>query len=46
MNKEIPAYQSLTAGAIAGAIEGTLTYPTEYVKTQLQLQNSSKQVKN
>ncbi|KAI9205289.1 mitochondrial carrier domain-containing protein [Polychytrium aggregatum] len=37
----VPAYQSLTAGAIAGAVEATVTYPTEYVKTQMQLQNKS-----
>ena len=27
---------SLLAGATAGAIEGFVTYPTEYAKTQLQ----------
>jgi len=32
----------LTAGSIAGAIEATITYPTEFVKTQLQLQDGSK----
>ncbi|KAJ3346094.1 threonine synthase [Entophlyctis luteolus] len=35
------AFQSLAAGVIAGAIEGTITYPTEFVKTQLQLQGKS-----
>ncbi|TPX37742.1 hypothetical protein SmJEL517_g00600 [Synchytrium microbalum] len=35
-----PAY-SLGAGAIAGAIEATITYPTEFVKTQLQLQSKA-----
>ncbi|KAF9583474.1 hypothetical protein BGW38_009381 [Lunasporangiospora selenospora] len=33
---------TLTAGAIAGAIEATITYPTEFVKTQLQLQSGTK----
>ncbi|KAJ1539119.1 hypothetical protein HK405_013171, partial [Cladochytrium tenue] len=32
---------SLTAGVIAGAVEATITYPTEYVKTQLQLQRKA-----
>ncbi|CAG8484789.1 2784_t:CDS:2 [Acaulospora morrowiae] len=32
---------SLAAGLIAGGVEGTITYPTEYVKTQLQLQDGS-----
>lgn len=31
---------TLTAGAVAGAIESIVTYPTEYVKTQLQLQDN------
>lgn len=31
---------TLTAGAVAGAIESIITYPTEYVKTQLQLQDN------
>ena len=30
---------TLTAGAIAGAVEAIVTYPTEFVKTQLQLQD-------
>ncbi|KAI8340298.1 citrate transporter [Chlamydoabsidia padenii] len=29
---------SLIAGSVAGGIEGMVTYPTEYVKTRLQLQ--------
>ncbi|KAG0005884.1 hypothetical protein BGZ79_000578 [Entomortierella chlamydospora] len=37
-----PALYTLTAGSIAGAIEATITYPTEFVKTQLQLQDGSK----
>ncbi|KAF8928592.1 hypothetical protein BGZ58_009553 [Dissophora ornata] len=37
-NKEPPLY-SLTAGAVAGAVESIITYPTEFVKTQLQLQD-------
>ncbi|KAJ3076750.1 hypothetical protein HDU98_000630 [Podochytrium sp. JEL0797] len=36
--KKPTAFQSITAGVIAGAIEATITYPTEFVKTQLQLQ--------
>ncbi|KAF9962138.1 hypothetical protein BGZ72_010037 [Mortierella alpina] len=36
--KEPPMY-TLTAGAVAGAVEAIVTYPTEYVKTQLQLQD-------
>ncbi|KAJ3020678.1 hypothetical protein HKX48_000407 [Thoreauomyces humboldtii] len=36
-----PAWHALAAGTIAGAIEGTATYPTEYVKTQLQLQSKT-----
>ncbi|ORY48632.1 mitochondrial carrier [Rhizoclosmatium globosum] len=36
--KKPTAFQSVTAGIIAGAIEATITYPTEFVKTQLQLQ--------
>ncbi|KAI8825290.1 mitochondrial tricarboxylate transporter [Fimicolochytrium jonesii] len=39
---KIPASHSLAAGAIAGAVEATFTYPTEYVKTQLQLQSKTK----
>ncbi|KAF8928951.1 hypothetical protein BGZ58_009267 [Dissophora ornata] len=37
-----PPLYTLTAGSIAGAIEATITYPTEFVKTQLQLQEGSK----
>ncbi|KAL1925669.1 uncharacterized protein VTP21DRAFT_552 [Calcarisporiella thermophila] len=33
---------SLIAGGVAGAVEATITYPTEYVKTQLQLQEANK----
>ncbi|KAI8914199.1 mitochondrial carrier domain-containing protein [Gorgonomyces haynaldii] len=36
-----PSHISLMAGMIAGGIEGFITYPTEYVKTQLQLQNNA-----
>ncbi|KAG0339594.1 hypothetical protein BG004_006752 [Podila humilis] len=39
--KDPPLY-TLTAGAIAGAVESTITYPTEFVKTQLQLQDGVK----
>ena len=31
--------QALFAGAVAGAVEASITYPTEFVKTQLQLQS-------
>ncbi|KAI8885061.1 mitochondrial carrier [Backusella circina FSU 941] len=33
---------SLISGAVAGGIEGIATYPTEYVKTRLQLQAGGK----
>ncbi|KAI9596999.1 mitochondrial tricarboxylate transporter [Syncephalis fuscata] len=33
---------SLAAGGVAGAVEATVTYPTEYVKTQLQLQDGGR----
>ncbi|RKP24929.1 mitochondrial tricarboxylate transporter [Syncephalis pseudoplumigaleata] len=36
---------SLVAGGVAGAVEATTTYPTEYIKTQLQLQDGSGRVK-
>ncbi|KAI8829396.1 mitochondrial tricarboxylate transporter [Chytriomyces cf. hyalinus JEL632] len=35
------AFQSIAAGMIAGGIEATVTYPTEFVKTQLQLQGKA-----
>lgn len=38
--KEKPLY-SLIAGGVAGAVEGTITYPTEYIKTKLQLQEAA-----
>ena len=41
MTKQPSVSQSLFAGAVAGGIEATLTYPTEYVKTQLQLQSKN-----
>ncbi|KAJ1750463.1 hypothetical protein LPJ79_002889 [Coemansia sp. RSA 1821] len=34
------AAHSLIAGTIAGAVEGAITYPTELVKTKIQLQGS------
>ncbi|KAI9294368.1 citrate transporter [Neoconidiobolus thromboides FSU 785] len=40
--KRMNPLKSLTAGMIAGSIEATITYPTEYVKTQLQLPGSNK----
>ncbi|KAI9493426.1 mitochondrial carrier domain-containing protein [Zychaea mexicana] len=39
--KKDPVF-SLISGTIAGGIEGVITYPTEYVKTQLQLQAGGK----
>ncbi|KAI9319909.1 mitochondrial carrier domain-containing protein [Dichotomocladium elegans] len=39
--KKDPAF-SLIAGTIAGGVEGVITYPTEYVKTRLQLQAGGK----
>ncbi|KAJ1733433.1 hypothetical protein LPJ61_001557 [Coemansia biformis] len=34
------ATHSLVAGTVAGAVEGAVTYPTELVKTKMQLQGS------
>ncbi|CDZ96343.1 mitochondrial tricarboxylate transporter [Phaffia rhodozyma] len=34
--KKEPLWASLTAGTIAGMVEGVVTYPTEFVKTQAQ----------
>ena len=39
---ETSLISSLAAGTIAGAIEASITYPTEYVKTTLQIQSKSK----
>ncbi|KAI9027796.1 mitochondrial carrier domain-containing protein [Hyaloraphidium curvatum] len=36
--KKPSAVLSMLAGGFAGGVEATLTYPTEYVKTQMQLQ--------
>ncbi|RKP06499.1 mitochondrial carrier domain-containing protein [Thamnocephalis sphaerospora] len=43
-NRQVPKRRwfSLVAGGIAGGVEATVTYPTEYVKTQLQLQDGAK----
>ncbi|KAJ2785681.1 hypothetical protein H4R18_000372 [Coemansia javaensis] len=38
--KKDSAAHSLAAGTIAGAVEGAVTYPTELVKTKIQLQGS------
>ncbi|KAJ2158373.1 hypothetical protein GGF46_003821 [Coemansia sp. RSA 552] len=35
---------SLLAGTIAGAVEGAITYPTELVKTKIQLQGSQQYI--
>ena len=32
-----PAALSLAAGIIAGGVEGFITFPTEYIKTRLQI---------
>ncbi|KAJ3127648.1 hypothetical protein HK098_005993 [Nowakowskiella sp. JEL0407] len=37
--RNVPAHFSIGAGAIAGGVEAVITYPTEFVKTQLQLQS-------
>ncbi|KAJ3218536.1 hypothetical protein HDU67_005095 [Dinochytrium kinnereticum] len=37
----ISPQESFLAGALAGAVEATITYPTEYVKTRLQLQKKA-----
>lgn len=37
---KVPSKNAL-AGGIAGAIEATIMYPAEYIKTQLQLQARS-----
>ncbi|GBB94447.1 hypothetical protein RclHR1_02360005 [Rhizophagus clarus] len=39
--KKDKVLHSLVAGLVAGGVEATITYPTEYVKTQLQLDGSS-----
>ncbi|KAJ2079689.1 hypothetical protein H4R24_003607 [Coemansia sp. RSA 988] len=38
------ATHSLIAGTIAGAVEGAITYPTELVKTKMQLQGSQQYI--
>lgn len=38
--QSLPLLVSMTAGCIAGAIEATATWPMEYIKTQLQLQEA------
>ncbi|KAJ2720485.1 hypothetical protein GGI07_004568 [Coemansia sp. Benny D115] len=43
--KQIPPVHSLVAGTIAGAVEGAVTYPTELIKTKLQLQGSEQYIK-
>ncbi|KAJ1642442.1 hypothetical protein LPJ64_005716 [Coemansia asiatica] len=39
--KDAPAH-SLIAGIVAGAVEGAATYPTELIKTKMQLQTTHK----
>ncbi|KAI9503830.1 hypothetical protein GGI25_005920 [Coemansia spiralis] len=41
--KDAPAH-SLIAGTVAGAVEGAITYPTELVKTKMQLQGSQQYI--
>ncbi|KAJ1558763.1 hypothetical protein HK096_005132, partial [Nowakowskiella sp. JEL0078] len=45
IEKNVPALYSVTAGAIAGGVEAAITYPTEFAKTQLQLQSRSSTIK-
>ncbi|KAJ3102852.1 hypothetical protein HDU97_000235 [Phlyctochytrium planicorne] len=40
-SNSITPTESFLAGAIAGAVEATVTYPTEYIKTRLQLQKKT-----
>ncbi|KAJ2497599.1 hypothetical protein GGH96_004974 [Coemansia sp. RSA 1972] len=40
------ALHSLIAGTVAGAVEGAVTYPTELVKTKMQLQGSQQYIAN
>ncbi|KAJ1948308.1 hypothetical protein EC988_005230 [Linderina pennispora] len=40
VKQKTSAAHSLLAGTIAGAVEGAITYPTELVKTKMQLQGS------
>ncbi len=40
--RAVPTHVSLIAGITAGAVEGTATYPSEYLKTRLQLASSNK----
>ncbi|CAJ0843048.1 2995_t:CDS:10 [Entrophospora sp. SA101] len=37
-------FYSLLAGSIAGGVEATITYPTEFIKTQLQLQDNNNKI--
>ncbi|KAH8590540.1 mitochondrial carrier domain-containing protein [Bisporella sp. PMI_857] len=38
-NQQISPFLSLAAGGIAGGVEATITYPTEYLKTRSQLRS-------
>ncbi|QPG73735.1 CtIP- endonuclease [Brettanomyces nanus] len=45
--REQKGWKSFTAGAVAGAVEGTVNYPFEFAKTRLQLvDKSSKMTRN
>lgn len=46
MGKKKNPYVATLSGAVAGAVEATATWPTEFVKTQLQLQRNSKKNTN
>jgi hypothetical protein len=38
--KSEPLWASLTSGTVAGAVEGAVTYPADFVKTQVQFHGS------
>ncbi|KAJ3113742.1 hypothetical protein HDU96_003002 [Phlyctochytrium bullatum] len=40
-HRKLSPQESFLAGAIAGSVEAAVTYPTEYIKTRLQLQKKS-----
>ncbi|EME88349.1 uncharacterized protein MYCFIDRAFT_26465 [Pseudocercospora fijiensis CIRAD86] len=42
-HQQLSPSESLVAGAVAGAIEASVTYPTEYLKTRSQLRSASGQ---
>ncbi|KAF7195562.1 Tricarboxylate transport protein, partial [Pseudocercospora fuligena] len=44
--RKLSPLESLLAGGVAGAIEASVTYPTEYLKTRSQLRSASGQTVN